>query len=291
MKDQSKNASGVTLPGSLHALLRHLLRDRWERHRHELKACQRQFTEESVHESRVAARRLLATVELLASLHETNALRRARRTLKAHLDLLAPLRDAQVQLQFAADLPAARPAGHDFEKFLRQRANQAARRAEKGVARLKIHRLAKLVGRFDKKLCRPGHRGEEPGDFRVLLSGATRAFARAQTAKARIHATRPETIHRTRIAFKKFRYTVELLAPLLPGMPAGRLEALRRYQRLLGDIQDATVLLATLTEFAEIEPLTTRALLQKAQRRRDQLIRRYLRHADRLDAFWPVAQK
>jgi CHAD domain-containing protein len=274
----------------LHAALRRRLRERWKSYRRELKACQREFSGESVHESRVAARRLLATLELLASLHETAALRRARRVLKRHLAILAPLRDAQVQSQFVAAWPDRWPVKDDFAKFLRQQTKRAARPAEKGVSRLKTRRLAKVVARLDHKLRRRQDGTSEPADFQRLLTNAARSFARARSAKAGLNAARPETIHRLRVAFKRFRYTVELLSPFLPELPADYLPALRSYQGEMGAIQDLTVLLATAAAFAEDEqhpPAKTRAMLREIQRHRERLIRRFLQHANRLDTFWP----
>jgi CHAD domain-containing protein len=292
MKNQSaSDRDGAPAP-KLHAVLRRLLRARWQRYCHELKACQRQFSEDSVHESRVAARRLLATVELLASLHTTRALAPGRRVLKRHLHLLAPLRDAQVLLGQVSALPAAWPDARAFRKHLHQRARHAARRAQKGIARIKTKPLAKLVRRFAAALRRKARDTARRGDYRILLAAAARAHARAQHARRRVDAARPRTIHRTRVAFKKFRYMIELLAPLLPAARRRQRPALRRYQGLMGDIQDATVLLTTVTEFAgqaESCPQITRAVLDEIELQRGRLILRYLQHADRLDDFWPGA--
>ena len=274
----------------LHDSLLRRLRERWKSYRRELKACRREFSEASVHESRVAARQLLATLELLASLGKTATQRRACRVLKRHLDLLSPLRDAQVQSQLSAHLRAAWPAQDNYQKFLRRQAKRAARRAENGVSQLKTHRLAKGVARFDRQLRRQDS-ASAPADFQTLLTSAARCFARARVAKAGLDAARPETIHRLRVTFKKFRYTVELLGPFLPELPADYLPALRSYQGEMGDIQDLTVLLANAAEFAEHEqlpPAKTRAMLREIERRRKRLIRRYLRHTGRLDTFWPL---
>ena len=277
---------------ALHAALRRLLRERWKNYRRELKACRREFSEASVHESRVTARRLLTTLELLASLRSAGPIRRARRVLKRQIAGLAPLRDAQVQSQLAAALPARWPAKAAFAKFLRQRAHRAARRAEKSVSRLKTRRLVKVVERLDRQLFRRHASASGPADFQTLLAKAARNFARAQVARAGLDAARPETIHRLRVACRKFRYTVELLVPLLPEPPADYVSSLRSYQGEMGEIQDLSVLLASAAEFAQHEqlpPAKTRVMLGEIERRRRRLIRRFLQHADRLEAFWPLS--
>jgi len=51
-----------------------------------------------------------------------------------------------------------------------------------------------------------------------------------------------EALHRMRLAFKKYRYSVEVLAPFLSGVTAESLERLHAFQTLLGDIHDLDIL-------------------------------------------------
>jgi CHAD domain-containing protein len=56
-----------------------------------------------------------------------------------------------------------------------------------------------------------------------------------------------DALHRERIAWKRFRYTAEILREADPAScPAACLEALRAQQSLLGSIQDARVFIAAL---------------------------------------------
>ena len=64
---------------------------------------------------------------------------------------------------------------------------------------------------------------------------------------------KPRAVHRTRIAFKKFRYMVEQLRSLIPGLPGGLPGKLRGHQKLMGDIQDCETLLAALDKFVRKE--------------------------------------
>ena len=52
------------------------------------------------------------------------------------------------------------------------------------------------------------------------------------------------TIHQMRVAFKRFRYTAELLQRFLPQFTAPLLERMKDFQSVAGDIQDVAVLLA-----------------------------------------------
>ena len=99
------------------------------------------------------------------------------------------------------------------------------------------------------------------------------------------------SIHRTRVAFKKFRYMVEALQPLLSGVTPARIAALQDFQSMMGDVQDTDVFLARLDKY-------TRRHHQRAQRlarfrhwllrRRTAQITFCMNHAERLYSFWPL---
>ena len=98
------------------------------------------------------------------------------------------------------------------------------------------------------------------------------------------------SIHRTRIAFKRFRYMVEALSPLLPAVTDQHRHAMRGYQSMMGDIQDVEVMLATLDKFLRRKKIKTAAagrLRNELLRRRQWLIQVYLNAAGRLRQFWP----
>jgi CHAD domain-containing protein len=71
-----------------------------------------------------------------------------------------------------------------------------------------------------------------------------------------IEPAQPATIHRVRLAFKKFRYMVEAVHPFLENTPADYLKRLHDYQTSMGDIQDMEVALRELVEFQELAPAT-----------------------------------
>ena len=120
-----------------------------------------------------------------------------------------------------------------------------------------------------------------------------RAFRRTCALRARIKPDDTTTIHHTRVAFKHFRYMVEALAEHMPAATRERLAALRRYQTMMGDIQDSVVLLAALDKFLRkqaVPPQSARRFREQLLRRRQRLIQVYLRAADELLAFWPLPE-
>lgn len=270
------------LGGSLHR--------QWRQYRKRLKRCQKHFSEEAVHRSRVETRRLLATIELLSAFIPEREIAKARRALKDHLDSFARLRDTQVQLRYLEHLVRAFPAARQFRQWLRKREARDVRRTRKAVRNIKTRRLGKRLAMFEKEL-RRRRKKTPPGRAFVLAQGAIRlAFGRVAELCRRVKATDTRTIHRTRVAFKRFRYMVDALSPLLPAVSEEHRQAMRGYQSLMGDIQDVEVLLAALDQFIEREQNDRESLHLRAEfaRRREQLITVYLNASDKLSQFWPA---
>lgn len=274
-------------------VLQHLgdsLQTQWRRYRKRLKRCQRHFSEDAVHASRVETRRLLSTLELLGAFMPERDLRKARRALKRHLDTFDQLRDTQVQLTYVGRLAGAFPDARPFHKWLRDRQTRFTRKTRKAVKQIKTKRLGLLLASFEKEMRRRHKKITSDQAFALVQRAINRAFARVAQLCRRVRAGDTRTIHRTRIAFKRFRYMVEAMAPLLPAVTEDHRRALRGYQCMMGDIQDMEVLLAALDKFVQREAVdlaSARRLKKELVRWRQMLIRVYLNAAGRLRRFWP----
>jgi CHAD domain-containing protein len=274
-------------------VLRHLgesLPTQWRRYRKRLKRCQEHFSEQAVHDSRVETRRLLATVELLCAFIPERKLKPARRALKGHLDSFDQLRDTQVQLMNIEHLMPMFPAAKAFQEWLREREERYIRESRKAVKKIKTRRLGRRIVAFERELRR---RRKETGPGRAFdraRSAIRIAFARVARICRQVDGAETETIHRTRVAFKRFRYMVEALAPLLPAVTDEHRQAMRGYQSMMGDIQDVEVMIATLEKFIKHghSGRATQRLHVEFSRRRVQLIRVYLNAAGKLQLFWPM---
>lgn len=287
------------------------LKKRWKCYRKELKRCQKKFSEKAVHQFRVESRRLLSLIELSAAFLPAGRVEKIRRCLKRHLDTFDDLRDIHVQLQLIKKLTKEFPEAAVFESYLRKREKRVDRRTQKDVRGVKTKPLAKLISvcREDLERCLPAmlragfpgsgfarlsSRAAEPAA--LLVQSVDLAFQRTLKLKDRIDPERPKTIHCTRIAFKKFRYMVEMLCGFLPVFRPGQMAAMHRYQTLMGDVQDRVVLIGAFDKFrakkelktdhaAALSPKNFRdALIQS----RDRLITRYLDRANQLCSFWPA---
>jgi len=128
--------------------LERALKRQWQRYRKELQRCQEQFSEKSVHESRVAARRLLSTIELLEGFLKLARVKKVRRCLKQHLDTFDDLRDTQVQSRAAKLLRRSLPLGRSFYEWLLSREERFRKQARAGVKRIRPKALRYSCARW-----------------------------------------------------------------------------------------------------------------------------------------------
>jgi len=282
-------------PPALHAnvgpFLANSLQKRWESYRQQLRRCQRGFSEETVHELRVATRRLIAQLVLTEFVVPGGKLQKARRILKRRLKALGKLRDLHVQRLFIGECATRYP-----ELILVRDALQRTQRVlEKEVAAnvkgFKTGKLKKWLSDAAWRLMLDPEQSYHSDRLaRSVERAVTQAFAEVVKRRRGIKPTSASTIHRTRTAFKKFRYMVESLSPAFTGLIKRDLRALAQYQRRMGMIQDLELVQACIAEFiqhhTETEPLL-QPFGRYLQRSRARKLRSLWTSVDDLFSFWP----
>ena len=273
-------------------VLQHLsaaLAGQWRRYRKRLKRCQRKFSASAVHDSRIGTRRLLATLELVAVFIPERKLKKLRRALKDQLDEFDQLRDTQVQLGCVEPLRPTFPAAKKLHRWLRRREVRYIREARQAVKVVKPRRVGKRIAALKDQLRRQQKNTTPDRAFGLAQAAIGNAFAGVTRLSRQVNAADPQTIHRARIAFKRFRYMVDALSPLVPAVTDKHRRAMHDYQSMMGDIQDLEVLLAALDEFIESEDdkPTMQPLRVALVQRREQFIHVYLNAAPKLASFWP----
>ncbi|HMC28789.1 MAG TPA: CHAD domain-containing protein [Verrucomicrobiae bacterium] len=293
-------------------LREHLLEsldERWKAYRKAVKRCRKRASEQGVHHLRVETRRLLSTLELLSYLSNTVQLRKAHQSLKKQLDAFDDLRDTHVQLLYTATMLRDFPELKRLVKRLERREKSLIKPAAHTAQRSKLKRLSRRISATKSHLkvafAKTGvlHSTElartvalpaaPAGRFRPavrLAQAVQRAFNRVTELRHQIHPARLETIHRTRIAFKRFRYMIELLQPILPAVQPRQLISMDQYQTMMGEIQDISVMierLDALLEKKKFKSLPLQRFRQVLLQRREMLVQGYLNVADQLFTFWP----
>jgi CHAD domain-containing protein len=121
----------------------------------------------------------------------------------------------------------------------------------------------------------------------MLLGGA---FHRVVLLRKDIRRDNPATIHRMRVAFKRFRYTAELLQPFLAHFTEQRLARMKDFQAAAGNIQDVTVLLERLdkdVKNGEVKLPGIKKLRGELLRRERRAIDSFMERIDELLDFEP----
>lgn len=193
----------------------------------------------SVHDLRVAVRRLTAGLELAAVLGP-RLRRRSQRLLRELLKVLSPLRDAQVQVRAVAIAEAPAPATKKVLRQLRRQERALRRDTKRRLLELGLGELGRDVAGLIHALLHDELR-EELVEH-ALLGELARRHLEVERQRQNVEWHDARALHDARLALKDYRYALEVLAPLLP--PAS--EALRvttsELQAQLGQAHDQHVL-------------------------------------------------
>ena len=277
-------------PAELAAHLAGSIKTMRRRYRKRLARCQDAFSETSVHDLRIETRRVLAMLDLMRALHFQDSLKKTRKIFKKRLDAFDELRDTQVQLLLLKPLRRDFPEAREYDPLLRRREKRIIGELRHEIKRMKLVRLERRLKALEKQL-RESAAAKSPERTKALAFAALReTFDRVTVLRQRVRRRNTETIHRMRVAFKRFRYVSEWLQPLFPGLTVKQLGQMQAYQGLMGDIQDMEVLIAAVKQAVQLALLPAydvRHLLGKLMRRRRMLIDAFMAAADRLFEFQP----
>jgi CHAD domain-containing protein len=258
---------------------------RWKKYRSELKRCRLEFSNEAVHDLRIAARRMLAILQLLNSISPRPRLQKMSRAFKDQLDEFDDLRDTQVMLaeisESMRELPQLQKLQHRLQK---DEVNLL------GVLRKKL-KSVDLSG-IEERL-RKTRESIESDTSRTLssqiLQAVDDAFLLTRQRTHWIDPAQPATIHRVRLAFKVFRYMVEIVHSLLNHFPSGLLERMNTHQSLMGEIQDIEVIMQTLADFSPPASFDSEPVRRYYTHRHAEAASTFMKSVNDIDQFWRSA--
>jgi len=258
----------------------------WRKYRSELKRCREDFSNEAVHDLRVAARRLVAILRLLHSIAPRPRLQKTIRILKEQLDEFDDLRDTQVILADISETIQELPELTTFQKRQLRQEDKLLRNVRKQVKKFNVKYLSRRIRTIHDSVETDS---QDDLDSEILQAGDD-VYLIARQRLAAVDLTRPATIHRLRIAFKTFRYMAEIIHPLLKDFPEINLKQMHDYQALMGEVQDAEVFRQTLHDFSE---KTSASDLEAVHRyyasRHIQAVAAFAETLNQLQKFWRPA--
>ena len=278
----AKNKEVVIDAGT--SLLVETLEQRWKIYRSELKRCQQEPSEEAIHDFRVASRRLLALVDMLRAVSPHPRLQKLRRTFKNQLDNLDDLRDTQVMLGKVWETLEELPELALFQKYLIKREKRLLRSSVKAIKSYKSANIRKRIDLTRKALLKGKDRNIQ-GE--VLIQIVDDAY---KTALRRFNQIEPDqfaSIHRFRIAFKKFRYMIEIIHSIVPNFPEDNFKGMHDYQGIMGDIQDLEIFVSVLDNFVSKDTAYDFISVRKFYlQRRTETVQNFTENIQLFNTFW-----
>ena len=260
--------------------------ERWQNFRVQHKACRMEFSNEAVHDLRVSARRMLAILGAARALAPHPRVRKARRELKDLIDDMDELRDAQVMLVEISETLEALPELKPFQKFLTKREAKLMRAAYKRIKQKGLSDLGKRIKKIRESLEEAEQKDAQFNER--MLEAVNNAYSLAGQAYGQVDALQVASIHHLRLAFKKFRYLVEMAHPLIKDFPIENFKSMHEYQGMMGNIQDAEVFLASFSEYVEKHSPKSRAeninLFYESKLK--SLVAEFLENKGELFTFW-----
>lgn len=199
----------------------------------------------SVHQARVASRRLREALPVLGGRADEQALTQAGKRVRRITRALGPVRELDVTLLLLAELEAKGAASKRAIARLRKAVlEERQKRRTEMLAEITPAKLDKLRKRL-VKVASPDSHGTVPRN--ALTEAAAQASHRARTLKAAIeHAGGMyigDRLHRVRIEAKKLRYALEIQRELSKSRSTSVLARLKKEQDLLGRIHDLEILI------------------------------------------------
>lgn len=221
--------------------------------------CSQTLTEPNVHAVRLAARHLQPVLLVWRTRSpEDRSVARAVKQVRQVLATTTNLRELQVFRLAVASLQAPPSLKRVLD------------RASAGQERALVARTAARLRKLDRKsLIRIAAQGwshsPASADRRALQRALAGRRSRLMERIAELRATDPKTVHRVRIALKRYRYLVDLFAAYLPATVSAQLHRLERLQRRLGQWHDEWVLSdRLLSEATQVPPALHRKCLEQA---------------------------
>lgn len=201
--------------------------------------------EVSVHQARVASRRLREALPVLGIRANASAIDRADRRVKRITRALGPVRELDVTLSLLAELEGKGTA--PVRAIARVRAAVTEERLQRRrlmLEEIKPSKINKLRKRL-VKVAAPEAEAVPASD--AVAEAAAQSALRAKRLRLAIERAGgiylADRLHRIRIEVKKLRYALEIQRDLTHSRSTARLNRLRTQQDLLGRVHDLEILI------------------------------------------------
>jgi CHAD domain-containing protein len=262
----------------------------WLRFLKNHRICKTAFSEKSVHDLRVAIRRFQSLVLILRRIMPCPYLDEIHKILRKEIRSFGALRDTQVQIKKILSLRNTFPILGHFYNDLIAREQFYIEEIQGKINQEDLTDLEGLV--FFLKMYMT--KNLEGKDLQNMVFNITQeSFLEVKLRKDAINHNSLESIHQVRLAFKKFRYIMEHLQKYYK-ISSSMMGKHRKYQTMMGKIQDNVVLFGLLNDFIISHPEYSikdyLAVLNHISEEEIILVTDFINNASILDTFWIINQ-
>jgi CHAD domain-containing protein len=201
--------------------------------------------ETSVHQARVASRRLREALPVLGARADEDKLDRVQRRVRRITRALGPVRELDVTLSLLAELEGKGAAPvRAIARVRKAVIDERQKRRREMLDEITPSRLDKLTRRL-VRVAAPAPRTHVPRN--ALTEAAMQSAQRARNLKAAIDRAGgiylADRLHRVRVEAKKLRYALEIQRELAKSRSTAGLNRLKTEQDLLGRMHDLEILI------------------------------------------------
>jgi len=214
------------------------------------KKARRAMDEGSIHDLRVASRRMAASLLLMESVLGEDRSSKVRRRIKRLMKKLGPLRDVQVQIQLVKKWDPSESTQR-FEDSLKEIEQQERDRVRDYLGQNRKENILQELRDFQKdaaKRLKKISQATLQAGIRSALSVQRMDLEAARNAMA---LSDGKSLHAVRRTARKLRYCLEAAAEIVGAPPKSELGRLRRYQTQLGNKRDLQLLQVKFQEWQQ----------------------------------------
>jgi CHAD domain-containing protein len=237
-----------------------ILENRWEQYASALHRAQSDTREESIHEFRIAIRRLISCLILTRGLVEAEAHEELNKSLKKTLKSLGRTRDFQVTLRELNKKP-------QVPKPLKNRLQNIDKQKQlflpKALAEINFPRQTELFSHIWENLSQSQIITDDR-NLRKVIAQNVRSLAKEYRKKMqKINLSKSKSYHRARKSLRQLRYSLEDLEGAVDIDHSQKINRLKRQQAYFGRVQDLEVMTDILKSLSQDLPQTERPPVKK----------------------------
>jgi CHAD domain-containing protein len=230
---------------------------------------------EAVHDLRVALRRIRSLLRVVRSVFGRFHVKMIRDDLKRVADATGSLRDEEVLVETIDALDLSEADREALGPWLARRGEQERSLRRSVIRMLESDCLEPPMKHLRALLHLPVRSGRDKEAHRFarnvvfVVQGQVEALRTADVDNV-------VAMHDLRIAFKRLRYAVEALGPVLPPELRAWRQVATKFQKVLGNLHDQDVAMDTVRAAADLPETTRDAVLEALARKRGQYADQYL---------------